>query len=195
MAYSTYNAKSQKWELMLITLSKSGWEISSLNTEGLFPSWQPVAGSETIVFEKPRGRAPELYGLWTVSADGKQLVEIVTSTSFGAVTPAWSRDGKWIVFSSVSADTATDGRAGNLWVVGADGKSLGKISEGTAPEYSPACAPDGTIYFTTLRNGVKNIWSLVPDYGNDEEMKDKGLTPSREDVTALERSSISPGVE
>jgi len=169
IVYSSYNAKSQKWELMMIALSREGWEITALNTEGLFPSWQPVEGSETIVFEKPRGRDPDLYGLWTVTSDGKQLTEIVNSTSFGAVTPAWTRDGKWIVFSSVPAEAASEGKAGNLWMIAADGKSLAKISEGTAPEYSPACAPDGSVYFTTPRNGVKNIWSIAPDYGNEEK--------------------------
>jgi TolB protein len=190
IVYSSYNPKAARWELMVITLGRQGWEITALNVEGLFPAWQPVEGSETIVFQKPRGRSPSLYGLWTVTSDGKQLTEIVDSTAFGAVTPAWSRDGKWIVFSSVPADSASEGRAGNLWLVGADGKPMAKISEGTAPEYSPACAPDGTIYFTTLRNGAKNIWSLTPDYGNDET-KEEGLAPPRSDVSALERAAAA----
>lgn len=169
IVYSAYNQKAARWELMMITLSGDGWKITSLNTEGLFPSWQPVEGSELIVFQKPRGREPDLYGLWVVTSDGKQLVEIVDSLTFGAVTPTWTRDGKWIVFSSVPAESATEGRAGNLWVVRVDGKSLTKISEGTSPEYWPACAPDGSIFFTSLRNGVKNIWSLTPGYGGEEE--------------------------
>jgi len=189
IVYSSYNSKAARWELMLITLSRQGWERTALNVEGLFPAWQPVEGSETIVFQKPRGRSPSLYGLWTVTPDGKQLTEIMDSTLFAAVTPAWSRNGKWIIFSSVPAGSALEGRAGNLWMVGADGNSMAKISEGAAPEYSPACAPDGAIYFTTLRNGVKNIWSITPDYGN-EETKDKGLSPPRTDVAALERTAV-----
>jgi Tol biopolymer transport system component len=186
IVYSAYNAKASRWKLMMIALSREGWEIHALNIEGLFPAWQPVAGSETIVFEKPRGRSPDLYGLWTVTSDGRQLTEVVDSTTFGAVTPAWTRDGKWIVFSSVPVESAGEGRAGNLWMVGADGKAMAKISEGGAPEYSPQCAPDGTIYFTTERNGVKNIWSLVPDYGNDEN-RDREMAPPLEDVAALGR--------
>ncbi|RKY29316.1 MAG: hypothetical protein DRP79_00655 [Planctomycetota bacterium] len=183
IVYSSYNARAERWELMMITLSKEGWETASLNTEGLFPAWRPVKGSETIVFQKPRGRAPQLYGLWTVSSDGRNLVEIVGSTAFGAVTPAWTRDGRWIVFSSVPAERADEGRAGNLWMVGMDGKGLAKISEGSAPEYAPVCAPDGTVYFTTRRSGIKNIWSLTPDFGNNDEGIDerKGIPVRRSD--------------
>ena len=180
IVYSSYNAKAERWELMMITLSRTGWDVSSLNTEGLFPQWQPVKGSETIVFQRPRGRSPRLYGLWTVSSNGKHLVEIVGSTSFGAVTPCWTLDGRRIVFSSVSAERANEGVAGNLWMVGADGRGLAKISEGTAPEYSPACAPGGVIYFTSRRNGAKNIWSLTPDFGNNIEGEfEKETTPVR----------------
>jgi len=161
LVFSRRNPKRNTWEIRIITFGKKGPSISSPGVEGLFPEWSPVKGSETILFQRPRGRNPELYTLWTVQSNGKRLTEVLESTQWATVTPAWSTDGKWIVFSAVGRTGA-----GSLWIVRADGKRLTRVSNGADPQWEAACSRDGRIFFTISRGGVKNIWSITPDYND-----------------------------
>jgi len=186
IAYCTLNKRNNTWELRIIRLEQKGISIYSPGVEGLFPEWSPAVGSETILFQRPRGRVPGLFTLWTVQSDGRKLTEILESTQWATVSPTWTADGKWMVFSALPSSDAAVRGAGNLFLVRADGRYLTKIGKGAYPQLGASCSPDGSIFFTAARGGAKNIWSIRPDYN--------GLLPaeSREESAPEKKTRPAP---
>jgi Tol biopolymer transport system component len=102
--------------------------------------WSPQ-GNE-IVFSAHTPDASHFSSLWVVHADGSGLRQIPIescrgSTSdpagFGCVHPAWSPDGRQIVFTRVSA--ATDQR--DIYTVNADGSDLSPVATTLVDEEFP----------------------------------------------------------
>ncbi len=77
----------------------------------------------------------------------------------GLTTPAWSPDGKRIVF------TGYDGGITDLFVVNADGSDLHRLTNDKYADLQPAWSPDGkTIAFATDRGPVTDFTTLK--FGN-----------------------------
>ncbi len=74
----------------------------------------------------------------------KQVTDL-TSDPHNEFDPAWSPDGKSIVFAS---DAASHAGFRSLYVIGADGRGLRRLTAGTADDSMPSWSPDGaTIVF------------------------------------------------
>ncbi len=100
------------------------------------PAWQP--GGARIVFQSKEGSHSEIF---SVNGDGSGLVALTRPTNVMAdelpqnVSPAWSPDGRSIVFLSNRDDAGSAG-AWRLWVMDANGSNqrlldpdvLGQIS-------------------------------------------------------------------
>jgi TolB protein len=83
-------------------------------------------------------------GVWisTISPDGTRIRRVI-STRAEAFSPAWSADGRRIVFVL----------GGSIWRVNGDGNRLTRIIRVVDPE-SPAWSPDGTmVVFAARRSG------------------------------------------
>jgi len=77
----------------------------------------------------------------------------------GLTTPAWSPDGKQLVF------TGYDGGLSDLFIVNADGSDLRRLTNDKYADLQPSWSPDGkTIAFTTDRDGETDF-SLLK-FGN-----------------------------
>src|SRR5262249_25617500 len=107
--------------------------------------WSP--DGRTILFDA-RPDASSRFTLWTIRPNGDDLTRLPTPlncgapsadpTSFGCFAPAWSPDGRRIVFGT--NDAATGAR--DLYTVGVDGSHLRQVTSlGTlaadVPDWGP----------------------------------------------------------
>jgi Tol biopolymer transport system component len=67
--------------------------------------------------------------------------------------PAWSPDGRWIAFTS-TRDHAGDGNeAWDVYVMGADGSNVHRLTNDFGPDMRPGWLPDGRVVYTTCHQG------------------------------------------
>ena len=78
--------------------------------------------------------------------------------------PAWSPDGKWLVFQS-------QGRGAGLWRIPAAGGEAEPVTEGRA--YASRWSPDGkAIYFVRPTDINANIWAVSLTDGREYPVTD-----------------------
>ncbi len=93
--------------------------------------------------------------IWVLDSEGHNPQQITTDTSeeVAHIAPAWSPDGKKIVFQNI-ARTKFDIR-----VVSLDSKQMNWITNDSLTNIRPSWSPSGRfIYFSSYRSGGINIW-------------------------------------
>jgi len=93
--------------------------------------------------------------IWVLDHEGHNPQQITTDTSeeVAHIAPAWSPDGKKIVFQNI-VRTKFDIR-----VVNVDSKQLNWITNDSLTNIRPSWSPSGKfIYFSSYRSGGINIW-------------------------------------
>lgn len=79
----------------------------------------------------------------------------LTDPSLAAGRPAWSPDGTRIVFQA-----GADG-AGDVWVVGLDGRAPTRLTDHAKDDREPTWLPDGrTVLFASNRDGDYDLWTV-----------------------------------
>ncbi|KAF0241411.1 MAG: hypothetical protein FD180_4455 [Planctomycetota bacterium] len=129
---------------------------STFITEGASPATSP--DGQWIAFEY--GSPPSLFKVRLDGTDRTRLTE-----GIDARRPTWSPDSCWIAFGQFDSE----GRADDIWAVRSDGSRYLRVTWDPAPEWDPCWAPDGRIYFTTIRNGAQGIWGVAQE--NKELLK------------------------
>ncbi len=147
------------------------------------PQWSPVA-DDVILFNSRQHGPNELYLLDLNTASQKRL----TTNEFDDSEARWSRDGKWIYFSSTRT-----GRA-EIWRLPAGGGLPVQIT------YSGGIAAtegaDGFLYYARAPRSPTSIWR-VPISGGKETLVAEGLSYSsnfavgREALYFLSRSGAA----
>src|SRR5262245_55607915 len=135
------------------------------DVDGLLPDWSP-AGNR-IVFQRMKRRDDWLSSIWTLDFENgaaRNVTSIFSSDDWAAINPAWSPDGRRVVFATVGKSRARAGvmtQADDLWIVGADGMNATRITTSPAGDWMPCWSTDGRIYFASDRSGSPRLWSLA----------------------------------
>ena len=134
------------------------------------PSWSP--DGERIAFMSRRdghfigefGLSSEIY---VMDADGKNTRRL-TNNRKSDLSPSWSPDGKWIVFS---ADRKGDDVNYEIYVMDADGGNQRRLTNNRVHDTSPSWSSDGKrIVFSSYRDGNAEIYVMDNDGGNQQNL-------------------------
>jgi len=112
-----------------------------------WPTFSPD-GRWIAVFLGEEGR----YGdYWVIPLEGGEARRLTTDFEEGGA-PAWTPDGKWLVFPSARRGSM------NLWRVSTSGGPPTPVTTGPGDDLDPVVSPDGR---TLLFANVKRTWALV----------------------------------
>jgi TolB protein len=132
----------------LFTMDGSGRHLEPLLADGidLSAAWSP--DGRTIAFSRLESTSRPLRDatLYLADADGSHL----RSLGLHGLSPAWSPDGERLAFVSFDDANAPPCQAascppsGELYVVGADGSGLRRLTSSKADDEHPSWSPDGS---------------------------------------------------
>ncbi len=82
-----------------------------------------------------------------------------------------SPDGKWIAFNLRETDLAGNRGRTDIWLVGADGKGLRRLTTNPAADYNARFSPCGKyLFFLSTRSGSSQVWKIKVDGGEAEQV-------------------------
>jgi TolB protein len=115
-------------------------------------AWRTAAAPDyTIAF---KSFAPNNTDIFIADGDGQNAHALVPHSSLD-YNASYSRDGKWIVFTSHRSGPA------KIFRVHPDGSALEQLTDGRAFDDQGSLSPDGkTLAFVSSRSGQADIWTL-----------------------------------
>jgi TolB protein len=135
----------------LFTVDGGGRHLKPLLADGidLSAAWSP--DGRTIAFSRLESTSRPLREatLYLADADGSHMRSLGTAPVHG-VSPAWSPDGARLAFVSFDdanaphCPAASCPPSGELYVVGADGSDLRRLTRSKADDEHPSWSPDGS---------------------------------------------------
>lgn len=127
--------------------------VASLAT-GALAQAEPAAGRLLVVSTDGSGAQIHL-----LAADGSQQRALTTGPGEN-VQPAWSPDGRQIVFSSTRHGPAN----AEIYVMNADGSQPRRLTDSALPDDAPAWSPDGRqIVFRSYRDRHAALYLMNAD--------------------------------
>jgi len=130
-------------------------------TETTLPTPTPAiigGGTGEIAFASTRnGGISQIY---LINADGSKLRQL-TKDENGACQPAWSPDGKKLVYVSPCSGKNDQFIKSSLSIFDLDSGEVTQLRKVPGGDFEPAWSPDGTkIAFTSLREGFMAVYVL-----------------------------------
>ncbi len=85
--------------------------------------------------------------------------------------PQVSPDGRHVAFVLRVTDLEANRGRTDLWLVGADGGGLRRLTAHPDADHSPRWSPDGrSLYFISTRSGSSQVWRIAVDGGEAEQI-------------------------
>ncbi len=82
-----------------------------------------------------------------------------------------SPDGKWILFNVRETDLEGNRGRTDIWIVGADGAGLRRLTAHPASDFNARWSPCGTcVFFLSTRSGSAQVWRIKIDGGEAEQV-------------------------
>ena len=145
------------------------WQIWTMGAGGQSPvNVSRSSTNDTNPSVGPDGRIAFVRGgdIWVLAADGSGAVRLTISSGYTEDAPAWSPDGRWIVYQRCCYGTLGGG-AWQIFRMKADGTDKMNLSAnaGATMDFRPDWSPDGTRIVFERYDGVTldRIWLMNAD--------------------------------
>jgi Tol biopolymer transport system component len=187
--------ETSNWDIYRYNVDGTGrLQLTSEPTSEDQPTWSP--DGKTIVYRKLNGKQFDLY---LMDADGGNKRELLIDPEHDEKTPAFSRDGKKVVFFS-----DRDGIRWNLYSIDIATRKVERLTHDQVEDKHPQFTPDGHVVFhssrgathVTLEGGeefdIMNLWSLDPATGQLAQLTSSGSFTSFDGMRDNRHAWISP---
>jgi TolB protein len=133
------------------------------------PDVSPVWNRKTdaqIAFVSGRSGLPQIY---TMEADGTN-VQRLTDQGY-AVSPAWSPNGQFLVFSWIRNYGPGAPGAQDIYIMDIASKQWVQLTHDGGRNDFPSWSPDGRhVIFQSSRSGSEQIWTMLADGTNQKQL-------------------------
>ena len=136
------------------TVAGTVFETDLVNVPGQQPRVGP--GNDAVVFVS--ANAPNAPGdLFRTSDKGGIIQQLTQSADLDEKDPAWSPDGRWVVFSRKSSES----NAVEVYVIDSNGGGERQLTNNPAISDRPVFDPTGEyVYFRSTRGGKLDVWRV-----------------------------------
>lgn len=133
------------------------------------PVWNPKTGAQ-IAFVSGRSGLPQIY---VMDADGTNVQQLTTEGY--AVSPSWSPNGQFLVFSWIRHYGPGAPGAQDLYIMDVASKQWVQLTHDGGRNDFPSWSPDGRhIVFESSRAGGTQIWSMLADGTQQKQLTTSG---------------------
>jgi TolB protein len=143
--------------------------ITSMKGPDVSPVWNRKTNAQ-IAWVSGRTGLPQIY---TMEADGTN-VQRLTDEGY-AVSPAWSPNGQFLVFSWVRHYGPGAPGAADIYIMDVASKQWVQLTHDGGRNDFPSWSPDGRhIVFQSSRSGSEQIWSMLADGTQQKQLTSSG---------------------
>lgn len=143
------------------------WQIWRINSNGALPTqlkegrWPEVSPDGARILYCAEDRQTNKWKVWMMNSDGTGETQLTTDTESDDIHPAWSSDGRQILYASDIGKDSNGKRNFDIWIMNADGTSKTQLTTNGSTDMMPAYSPDGKhIYFLSNRGFFWDIWRM-----------------------------------
>jgi Tol biopolymer transport system component len=121
---------------------------------------------------------PPTWDIWVANPDGTGWRNLTRDAAQDA-DPAWSPDGRRIVYASMPSRCQGAACQTDLYVIGRDGRNRARLTRTPQDERGPDWSPDGTrIAYTRWDGDRPRVWVMGVDGGGRRQLTDDpGVDP------------------
>lgn len=146
-------------EIYIVNADGTGLKrLTSYKGPDMSPVWNPKTGTQ-IAWVSGRSGLPQIY---MMDSDGANVVQL-TSEGY-AVSPSWSPNGQFLVFSWIRHYGPGAPGAQDIYIMDVASKQWVQLTHDGGRNDFPSWAPDGRhIVFQSSRNGGLQIFTMLAD--------------------------------
>jgi TolB protein len=156
----------------IYTVDQSGGNLHRVTNSGttnVSPTWNRKTGTQ-IAWVSRRGDLPKIFMMNSDGTNEQQL----TDQGY-AVSPTWSPNGQFLVFSWMRHYGPGAPGAQDIYIMDVANKQWVQLTHDGGRNDFPSWAPDGRhIVFQSNRSGSLQIWSMLADGSNQKQLTNSG---------------------
>jgi TolB protein len=165
-------SSSRSGDPEIYVVDQSGTNLKRLSSSkgpDVSPAWNRKTGAQ-IVWVSGRTGLPQIY---TMEADGTNTQRL-TEEGY-AVSPAWSPNGQFLVFSWIRHYGPGAPGAQDIYIMDIASKQWVQLTHDGGRNDFPYWSPDGRhIIFQSSRSGNEQIWTMLADGTNQKQLSFAG---------------------
>ena len=144
-------------------------QLTAVKGPDISPVWNPRTGAQ-IAFVSGRTGLPQIY---VMDSDGSN-VQRVTDGGY-AVSPSWSPNGQFLVFSWIRRYGPGAPGAQDIYIMDIASHQWVQLTHDGGRNDFPSWAPDGRhIVFQSNRSGSEQLWSMLADGSQPRQLTTTG---------------------